>query len=126
TPGGGGEATRAIVEYLYKMFGQDIRGIVPHMAMSAGTMVACAAREVLMAKHACLGPTDPQVRGNPAMGVLAEIDRAIVEMKKEPLKQVLWQQVFSKYPPAFILDCERAVEGIKQIVSSWLASNMLK
>ncbi|SFK28844.1 hypothetical protein SAMN04488498_104309 [Mesorhizobium albiziae] len=60
------------------------------------------------------------------MGVLAEVDRAIVEIKAEPLKQLLWQQVFSKYPPAFILDCERAVEGTRQMVASWLEANMVK
>src|SRR4051794_25183644 len=102
TPGGGIEAARAIVEYLYKMFGKDIRVIVPHMAMSAGTMIACASSEILLGKHSCSGPTDPQVKGHPAMGVLAEVDRAIKEMKVEPLKQIVWQQVFAKYPPAFI------------------------
>jgi hypothetical protein len=125
TPGGGVEAGRSIVEYLYKMFGLDVRAIVPHMAMSVGTMIACACREVLMGKHSCLGPTDPQVRGHPAMGVLAEVDRAIEEIKKEPLKQILWQQVFAKYPPAFILDCERSVEGSREMVAAWLRSNML-
>jgi hypothetical protein len=125
TPGGGTEATRAFVEYLYKMFGRDIRVIVPHMAMSAGTMIACSSREILMGKHSCLGPIDSQIRGHPAMGVLAEVERAIGEIKKEPLKQLLWQQVFSKYPPAFILDCERSVEGSRQMVQSWLSANML-
>lgn len=126
TPGGGTEATRGLVEYLYKMFGHDIRVIVPHLAMSAGTMIACASREILMGKHSALGPTDPQIRGNPAMGILAEVERAIVEIKKEPMKQLLWQQVFAKYPPAFILDCERSVEGTRQMVQAWLSANMLK
>lgn len=126
TPGGGIEATRGIVEYLYKMFGQDVRVIVPHMAMSAGTMIACASRQIVMGKHSCLGPTDPQVRGLPAMGVLAELDRAIAEIKAEPLKQIVWSQVFSKYPPAFIMDCERQVEGSREMVAAWLKSNMLK
>ncbi|MFC0634898.1 SDH family Clp fold serine proteinase [Brevundimonas balnearis] len=126
TPGGGIEATRGFVEYLYKMFGRDIRVIVPHMAMSSGTMIACAAREIIMGKHSCLGPTDPQVRGHPAMGVLAEVDRAIEEIKQEPLKQLVWSAVFAKYPPAFILDCERSVEGTRQMVSSWLRNNMFK
>ncbi len=126
TPGGGIEATRGIVEYLYKMFGQDVRVVVPHMAMSAGTMIACASRQIIMGKHSCLGPTDPQVRGLPAMGVLAELDRAIAEIKAEPLKQIVWSQVFSKYPPAFIMDCERQVEGSREMVAAWLKSNMLK
>jgi ClpP class serine protease len=125
TPGGGTEATRSLVEYLYKMFGKDIRVIVPHMAMSAGTMIACASKEILMAKHSFLGPTDPQVRGHPAMGILAEVDRALVEIKKEPAKQFVWQQVFAKYPPAFILDCERLVDGSREMVTTWLKNNML-
>lgn len=124
TPGGGIEAARAIVEYLYQMFGKDIRVIIPQMAMSAGTMISCASKEIMMGKHSCLGPTDPQVRGIPAMGVLAEIERAIEEIKAEPLKQMVWQQVFAKYPPAFIGDCERQVEGAKKMVAAWLEGNM--
>lgn len=124
TPGGGIEAARALVEYLYQMFGKDIRVIIPQMAMSAGTMIACASNSIMMGKHSCLGPTDPQVRGIPAMGVLAEIERAIQEIRAEPLKQMVWQQVFAKYPPAFIGDCERQVEGAKQMVAAWLGGNM--
>lgn len=125
TPGGGIEAARGIVEYLYKMFGHDLRAIVPHMAMSSGTMIACATRTIVLGKHSCLGPTDPQIRGFAAMGILAEVDRALAEIKAEPLKQLLWQQVFNKYPPAFISDCERSVEGTKVMVREWLAGNML-
>lgn len=124
TPGGGIEAGRSVVEYLYKMFGTDIRVVVPHMAMSVGTMIACASREVILGKHSFLGPTDPQVKGHPAMGVLAEVDRAIEEIRDEPLKQILWQQVFAKYPPAFILDCERSLEGTREMVAAWLRGNM--
>lgn len=124
TPGGGIEAARAIVEYLYQMFGKDIRVIIPQMAMSAGTMIACASREIMMGKHSCLGPTDPQVRGIPAMGVLKEMDRAIEEIRAEPLKQIVWQQVFAKYPPAFIGDCERQIEGATKMVAAWLEGNM--
>ncbi len=126
TPGGEIEAGRAIVEYLYKMFGRNLRAIVPHMAMSVGTMIACAANSISMAKHSCLGPTDPQINGIPAMGVLAEVDRAIKEIKAEPLKQIVWQQVFNKYPPAFISNCERAVAVTKSMVGNWLELGMLR
>lgn len=124
TPGGGIEAARGIVEYLYKMFGRDLRAIVPQLAMSAGTMIACATKQIYMAKHSCLGPTDPQIRGFPAMGILAEVDKAIAEIKADPAKQTLWQQVFNKYPPAFITDCERSVDGARIMVRDWLKSNM--
>lgn len=126
TPGGGTEATRAIVEYLYKMFDRNIEVIVPQMAMSAGTMIACAARLVIMGKHSCLGPTDPQINGLPAIGVLHEIDTAIKEIKAEPIKQLVWQEVFRKYPPGFIANCERSKDGSKAMVQEWLAKNMFK
>jgi hypothetical protein len=126
TPGGGLEAARGLMEYLYKMFGSDIRAVIPQMAMSAGTLIACGCKEILMGKHSCLGPTDPQVRGLPAMGVLAEVDQAIEEIKKDRAKEIVWQQVFGKYPPAFILDCERSVAGTRQMVTTWLQNNMFK
>jgi ClpP class serine protease len=126
TPGGGLEAARGLVEYLYKMFGRDIRAIVPHMAMSAGTMISCATKQIVLGKHSCLGPTDPQIRGFAAMGILAEVDKAIEEIRKEPMKQLVWQQVFAKYPPAFISDCERSIEGVRTMVKGWLLENMLK
>lgn len=124
TPGGGIEATRAIVEYLYQMFGKDIRVIVPHMAMSAGAMISCSAKEIYMAKHSCLGPTDPQVRGLPAMGVISEVEKALEEIKEDPLRQFVYQPVFAKYVPAFLTDCQRAIGHTRQMVQEWLKGNM--
>ena len=124
TPGGGTEATRALVEYLYSMFGKDIRVIVPQMAMSAGTMIACASKEIIMGKHSSLGPTDPQVNGVPAMGVVEEIKTALEEIKTDPLKQIVWREVFRQYPPAFISNCERSIEGTREMVKTWLSNNM--
>lgn len=63
TPGGDMAATESIVDYLRKMFGVNIRAIVPQMAMSGGTMIACACKEIIMGKHSNLGPIDPQVYG---------------------------------------------------------------
>ena len=56
TPGGDTAATESLVDYLHSMFSTDIRAIVPQLAMSAGTMVACACREIIMGKHSSLGP----------------------------------------------------------------------
>lgn len=126
TPGGGIEATRGIVSYLNKQFGLDVRAIVPQMAMSAGTMIACACKEIVLAKHSCLGPVDPHIRGLPALGIIAEVERAVAEIKRDPTRAAVWQQIFAKYPPAFILDCERSIAGSKKLVQAWLRSNMFK
>lgn len=50
TPGWSVTATESIVTYLKKIFNNDIRVIVPHLAMSAGTMIACTSKEIVMGK----------------------------------------------------------------------------
>jgi len=44
--------------------------IVPHYAMSGGTLIALAADEILMDPHAVLGPLDPQLMNYPAPSIL--------------------------------------------------------
>src|SRR3972149_70180 len=83
TPGGSVGATESIVDYLHRMFGNDIRAIVPQIAMSAGTMIACSCKEIVMAKHSNLGPIDPHLRGIPVIGVREEFQRACREVKKD-------------------------------------------
>src|SRR5262245_52501160 len=55
TPGGDVSATESLVDYLRAMFGTDIRAIIPQLAMSAGTMIACSCREIIMGKQSSLG-----------------------------------------------------------------------
>ena len=61
TPGGESAATESLVDYLHSIFGYNIRAIVPQLALSAGTMIACACKEVIMGQHSSLGPVDPQL-----------------------------------------------------------------
>ena len=70
TPGGDIAATEALVKYLWVMFDKDIRVIVPQLAMSAGSMIACASRSIIMGKQSSLGPIDPQIGGVPTQGVV--------------------------------------------------------
>ncbi len=99
TPGERDCPTQSIVDYLHKMFRvkrndpPDIRAIVPQIAMSAGTMMACSCREIFMGKHSNLGPIDPQLRGIPAYGVLKEFERACKEVKADASKIPLWQSI---------------------------------
>ncbi len=43
---------------------------VPYYAMSGGTLIALAADEIKMARHAVLGPVDPQLGNKPAASVV--------------------------------------------------------
>lgn len=124
TPGGQVAATESLVDYLRKMFGTNIEAFVPQIAMSAGTMIACAAKVIHMGKQSNLGPIDPQFNGIPAYGVIEEFERAVKEIKSDPAKVPLWQVIVSKYHPTFIGECENAIEWSKQIVTGWLESGM--
>ena len=53
SPGGSPTATEALVDYLRSKF-EHIRIIIPQAAMSAGTMLACSADEIIMGKHSSL------------------------------------------------------------------------
>ena len=125
TPGGDTAATESIVDYLRSMFGTDIRAIVPQLAMSAGTMIACACREIVMGKHSSLGPIDPQFRGLPAHGVVEEFERAKAEVKADPATIPVWQTVIAKYHPTLIGECEKAIKWSREMTAAWLLSGML-
>lgn len=124
TPGGETAATESLVDYLRSMFGTDIRAFVPQIAMSAGTMIACSCKEIYMGKHSSLGPIDPQFRGTPAHGVVEEFERACEEIKNDSSRIPVWQSILAKYSPAFIGECEKAIEWSTEIVKEWLLTGM--
>lgn len=126
TPGGGIAATQSIVHYLRTMFNDDIRAIVPQLAMSAGTMIACSCKEIVMGKQSNLGPIDPQMRGIPAQGVIKEFKRVIKEIKKDPARISVWQPIISQYRPTFLSQCEQAIQWSNEFVESQLKEVMFK
>lgn len=124
TPGGYPTAAEGIVNYLHSMFGNDIRVIVPHMAMSAGTMISCSARSILMGKHSCLGPVDPQFGGTPAYNIVKEFVAAKEDMEQNPNSAGYWAIQLGKYPPAFLYAAMDAIELSNTLVGQWLRHYM--
>src|SRR5258707_8452120 len=59
---------------------------VPHYAMSGGTLIALSAGEIVMSKHAVLGPIDPQLGQSPAASLLKVVEqKPISEIDDETL-----------------------------------------
>lgn len=125
TPGGNTAATESIVHYLKSIFGNDIRVFVPQIAMSGGTMIALAAKEIIMGKQSNIGPIDPQFGGISCAGVIEEFNNAVKEIKNDPSSVPLWQAIISKYHPTFLGDCQKAIDWSNKMVEDWLKSNML-
>jgi len=131
TPGGDTAATESLVHYLRQMFGTNMRAIIPQIAMSAGTMIALACKEILLGKHSNLGPIDPQIGGMfPAHGIIEEFQRAADEISGAATPQelqariALWQPIIAKYSPTLIGQCQKAIKMSTDITTDWLATGM--
>jgi len=124
TPGGEMAATESLVDYLRSMFGTNLRAIVPQIAMSGGTMIACACRQVVMGKESSIGPIDPQFMGIPAHGIIEEFERAKREVLEDSANIPVWQPIIAKYAPTMIGECEKAISWANQLAEEWLTSGM--
>lgn len=69
TPGGLVLASEQIA-YALQRHPAKVTVMVPHYAMSGGTMLALAADEILMDENAVLGPVDPQLGQYPAASII--------------------------------------------------------
>jgi hypothetical protein len=132
SPGGSAEAAEAVVHYLRSKFGH-IRVIVPHAAMSAATMIACAANEVVMGKQSSLGPVDPQfilsdqlgrIQAIPAQAIIDQFLWAKEECR-DPELLGAWAPMLGQYGPALLVQCENALKLAENLAAEWLRTWML-
>ena len=73
TPGGLVLAAKQIASALAD-HPAPVTAVVPHYAMSGGTLIALAADEIVLDPHSVLGPVDPQLGQYPAASVLAALE----------------------------------------------------
>jgi ATP-dependent protease ClpP protease subunit len=131
SPGGSAEATEAFVSYLRMKF-TDIRVIIPYAAMSAATMLSCAANTIVMGKHSFIGPIDPQIvlqtqSGNQIVAAAQAVLDQFKLAKKEcqdPANLNVWYPILGNYGPALIQQCQDAIDLSRTLVSSWLKDYM--
>ena len=98
------------------------------LAMSGGTMIACACKQIIMGRQSSLGPVDAQVGGGmiPAHSILQEFEQAKNDIASDSNTRFVWEPILSKYPPGFIDQCKKAIAWSKEIVTDSLARNMFK
>lgn len=78
TPGGLVLAATQIAKALHD-HPSETRVIVPHYAMSGGTLISLAADQIIMDEHAVLGPVDPQLGQNPAPSIVKAVEQKGVD-----------------------------------------------
>lgn len=106
TPGGLVLAATQIATALRKRKGK-ITVLVPHYAMSGGTLIALAADEIVMSPHAVLGPVDPQLGQYPAASLLKVV-------KRKPIAEIDDQTLV-------MADVgEKAIQQVREVTKSLL------
>ena len=133
SPGGSIDAAEAFVTYLRSKF-SHIRAFIPQAAMSAASMIACGADEIVMGKHSFLGPFDPQfvlqtplgVRMVPAQAILEQFAQAQRECSSDQSRLASWVPMLSQYGPDLLVQCSNASALAKTLVEEWLKKYMYK
>jgi ClpP class serine protease len=110
TPGGLVLAAEQIAHALRK-HPAKVTVLVPHYAMSGGTLISLAADEIIMDENAVLGPVDPQLGHQPAASILKVLER-------KPIKEVDDATII-------LADIsEKALRQVKTTVTRLLAEGM--
>ena len=130
SPGGSAEAAESLVEYIRKRF-DHIRVFVPVAAMSAATMMALSANELVMGQHSQLGPIDPQfiiytpegARSAPAKAILNQFELAKRECRT-PENLAAWMPILRTYAPGLLTQCEDSQKLASDMVAGWLERYM--
>lgn len=134
SPGGSPDAAESIVHYVRSKF-SDVRVFVPHAAMSAATMIACAADRIVMGKHSSLGPIDPQFivttpQGGstvlPAQAILDQFEMAKDDIAKDPALLGAWAPILPQYGPSMLMQSINALQLAEELASEWLTAWMFK
>lgn len=115
TPGGLVLAASQIARALKRHPGKKIV-IVPHYAMSGGTLIALAADEILMDPNAVLGPLDPQLSLGPQGPVVpAPSILKVAKMKGEKASDTT----------LIVADiAEKAIMEMQEVITELLRDNM--
>jgi hypothetical protein len=130
SPGGSTEVAEQIVDYLRSKF-DSVRMIVPQAAMSAATLMCCAADEVVMGHHSSLGPTDPQMllptktgqRWVPAQTIVDQFEE-VNEAIQDGKEIAHYTPILSQYDPGLKQEAENAIELTDKLAEEWAEEYM--
>ena len=135
TAGGIAEAVEGIASVIRPKF-NPVRFIIPHIAKSAGTMLALLGNEVALHPNGELGPIDPQmIIGNmvaSAEAIISQFEQIKDEILGNPSRAIpaapqrisLWGPILATMGPALLVQCENARQFGKQLVVHFLTQHM--
>ena len=130
TPGGEAEAVEKMVEIARHHY-EHLYAIVPHMAMSAGTILCMACDKIFMDYSSSLGPIDPQVPDRdqkflvPALGYLDKVAELIEKSRNQTISPAEFA-LLQAQDLAMIRFYEQAKELSINLLKQWLTRYKFK
>ena len=117
---------------------KHVRVVVPNQALSAGTLLAIGADEIVLGPAACLGPIDPQmVRGTPNGPPVQRAAKIYIDAYEALVKQAQDAMAGGKFPhpylqqlqqqdDSFVMECRRARDATRRLATDFLREGMMK
>ncbi|MDR2188972.1 MAG: hypothetical protein LBE62_13180 [Azonexus sp.] len=130
TPGGSAEVVEKLVEIIRHHF-NTVYFIVPHMAMSAGTIFCMSGDRIYMDYASSLGPIDPQVPDKdgkylvPALGYLDKVFELIEKSRNNTITAAEFA-LLEKQDLAMLRSFEQAKELSIELLKKWLVEYKFK
>jgi hypothetical protein len=137
TPGGLPEVAARMLRSV-RTRTKSFRVVVPSQAMSAGTLLAFGADEILMGPASALGPVDPQmVRMTPGGPTVSRPAKQYIEAYEDLAARAQhaimgglpphpWLQQLKEQDASFIMECKKARDATKNLGAQFLLDGMLK
>ena len=141
TTGGHTSAAWRLIN-LIKSFCDELEVIIPTKAMSAGTLMALGAQNIVMTKQAALGPIDPSLANHPLAPVInfapgrqgkvsvsAEAVRGYIDEIKKDISDPtalsnVWINLARQIHPLILGDIFRVGEQIRSMASELIGSQV--
>jgi ClpP class serine protease len=123
TPGGLVLAAEQIAHALVDRPGK-VTVIVPHYAMSGGTLIALTADEILMDPNAVLGPVDPQIGDMPAASIVKLLElKPVGQISDEMLVMADVAQKARVQVASFVVETAAGpgiIDQLRAVSDDWL------
>jgi hypothetical protein len=124
TPGGSGEVAEDVVRLLHEKY-EEVGVIVPGWAKSAGTLIAMAGDEILMAPGSALGPIDAQLTWQgktfSAEALIEGMNRIKDEVTKTGTLNKAYIPILQGISPGELQSADNVLGFAKDLVERWLS-----
>lgn len=129
TSGGEVEAVERMVE-MQRHFYKEVYFVIPHLAMSAGTIYCMSGDKIYMDYSSSLGPIDPQVQNKdgkwvPALGYLDKFEEILENARKGTITNVEYA-IAQNQDLAELSRYEQALDLSVSLLKQWLKDYKFK